>query len=146
MGLDMGKLARMKIKRLDRLGGAMEFDSQEALDNALLDAASFGRVETVMQCLASGANPKARDTAGLTALMCAAYEADIECLKVLLPVSDLMDEDGSGNTALSFAARSPEPSTALALIEGFGKAQLEKKVMEISVVEPHPTRPRRMGL
>lgn len=142
----MGKLARMKIKRLDQLGGSMEFESQEALDNALLDAATFGRVETIIQCLANGANQKARDTAGLTALMCAAYEGDIECLKILLPVSDLMDADGAGNTALSLAARSPNPYVALALIEGFGKAQLEKKVMETSVVEPAPARRRRMGL
>jgi ankyrin repeat protein len=104
--VDISKLAALKVKRLRRAERAASDPlSQDDLDNRLLDAASLGRSEAVSRWIALGANPNARDTAGLTALMGAAFAGSMECVALLLPLGRAEARDFSNNSPAQLAAK-----------------------------------------
>jgi len=78
---------------------------QFALDQALLNAAGQGRASDLAPLLASGANPSAKRPHDLkTAFLKAAESGRVDCLEILLPLSDTKTRDSSGRTALMLAA------------------------------------------
>ena len=74
-------------------------------DVRLLTAAKDGDADGVAAALREGANPLVRNSKGMTALMAAAECGDMDCVGVLLGVSDTKGKDNDGMTALMYAAR-----------------------------------------
>ena len=81
----------------------------------LLDAAHQGHFLNLQNALSRGADPLHADpsldpdtyppTHQLTALQCAAYHGHTDCVALLLPISDPLDQDGLNQTALHLAAK-----------------------------------------
>ena len=71
-------------------GGALRAD-YENVENELLDAAFHGRTEAVKKLLEKGADPKARDDIGQTALMGAARNGHVKTVIVLLDAGAAAD-------------------------------------------------------
>lgn len=144
MGLAIASLAKSKSERLLRSSGVGTLAQQEALDNRLLDAAAGGRLDMVAHWIGAGADPRARDTAGLTALMTAAFAGDAPCVALLLPLSETRDLDRAGNDALALAQRARDPAAA-ELIRRYESASAERG--EIAEESPQlPARRSRSGL
>lgn len=81
--------------------------SQEELDAGLAEIADSGQLCQILRLLAQGANPKAKPAIGAwrsTALIRSARNPRAECMRALLPLSDPLAADQSGNTALILAA------------------------------------------
>lgn len=72
----------------------------------LIEAAREGSVDEVKRCLSvKGCDAVAsRSVLGATALMLASINGHEECVKILLPHSDALAQDGGGFTALMAAA------------------------------------------
>jgi hypothetical protein len=68
---------------------AQEFAKKRAIDEALREAAMRGDAAGVRIALQNGADPLAQNGWGETALMLAVMCRHTECVKALLPVSDL---------------------------------------------------------
>lgn len=110
-------MAALKAKRIRRAElGAGEPLSQNDLDNRLLDAASLGRWEAVSRWMSLGASANARDTAGFTALMAAAFAGSKPCVELLLPMSRLGERDFSGNSPAQLAVKGSHASVADAIL------------------------------
>lgn len=141
--MGISHLTKAKIrKNLGAAGG--QTAAGDDLNNMLLDAASMGRAEEVAHWIGAGADPRARDTAGFTALMQAAFVGSIDCVGVLLPVSRLEDSDGQGNDALALAGRRSDPAVAN-LIRAYASALWDRHEIQRSApASPSsPSRPRR---
>lgn len=142
--MGMSQLTKAKIRKM--LGAPVaEGANGDDLNNMLLDAASIGRPEDVAHWIAAGADPMARDTAGFTALMHAAFCGSLPCVGMLLPLSRLDDTDGHGNDAMALAQRRPDPAVAN-FIRGYASAARESLDIQRSANAAAP-RPRlRRGL
>jgi hypothetical protein len=141
--MGMSSLAQSRIKRLLSLDSPAGADAAE-WDTRLLDAALVGREEAVAACLAAGANPAARDTAGLTPLMLAAMAGCEACVERLLPVSRLDDLDPSGRDAAEMAELGSNPETA-ERIRAFMSSHAEREALGLAS-QPAKRKPGRMGL
>jgi uncharacterized protein len=97
---------------------------QESLDDALLAAARNGRTEQAMSVLAAGANPKAKDRTGRTALMAAICARDAVTVRALIPVSDMEAKDGAGDTALLLAVFYGSADMVRLLLDGGASASV----------------------
>lgn len=69
----------------------------------MIDAACLGDVDRVKTLLRLGASPLATDEDGWTALMMAADDGHVGCVKVLVGVSNADQQDRWGQTALMIA-------------------------------------------
>ncbi|XP_046563153.1 serine/threonine-protein phosphatase 6 regulatory ankyrin repeat subunit B-like isoform X2 [Haliotis rubra] len=65
--------------------------------------------EVIQALLKEGANVQMQNRKGQTPLHCAARNKCMECVELLLPVSDVNAQDTDGNTALHFSFLSDEP-------------------------------------
>ena len=138
--MELSILAALKAKRLRRAErGSEDPLTQDDLDNRLLDAASLGRDADVARWIAMGADANARDTAGFTALMSAAFAGSMQCVQVLLPLSRTFERDSGGRNAVDLASKSGYQEVALA-IEAFESSRRESVEIER---ECSPALPRR---
>jgi len=71
----------------------------------LMRATSNNDVDLVKQLLANGADAKAANSNGITALMIAAEYGTTQMVEILLPKSDAKAKEKYGNTALMYAAK-----------------------------------------
>lgn len=141
--VDISKLAALKAKRLRRAEqGAGDPLSQDDLDNRLLDAASLGRSEAVARWVALGGSVNARDTAGLTALMAAAFAGSWPCVELLLPISRMGERDFSGNSPALLAAKGGHKGVADAIV-AFEAARRESQELNHECSPDLPKRPKR---
>lgn len=72
--------------------------------NALDISAMTGFTVFARQLINQGADPKAQNDDGITALSHAAYSGNSDCVQLLLPSSDPNVRDSNGTNALMFAA------------------------------------------
>lgn len=75
------------------------------IDRRLFDAAKQGAADQVASLLAEGADAKAADFGGVTALMFATLKDQPACVRVLLPSSDPKAVDGERCSALIYACQ-----------------------------------------
>lgn len=147
--MDIAKLTALKAARFRRAEATAEIPlSQGDLDNRMLDAASVGRTEALARWIALGANPRARDTAGFTALMSASFAGCLDCAALLLPISEVSDIDAAGRNALDLAQRAGHAKVVEA-IRAFELSLHERRVID-ECSPPLPQGPsvpsRRLGL
>ena len=72
----------------------------------VIEAALYGKIDTIEKALAEGYKPDTRDPENRTALMWAAAEGQIKNVKLLLKhKADVSLKDVDGDTAESFAAQ-----------------------------------------
>jgi uncharacterized protein len=90
---------------------------QDSLNGALFAAARDAEPEKATSCIAAGADPKARNDSGATALMLAAASGSSDTVKALIPLSDVNMQSNAGDTALLFAALFGEEDMVRALLE-----------------------------
>lgn len=86
------------------------------IDQKLREAARGGAPLLVASLLELGANPLAASQAGETALMLAAGNGSLQCLRLLAPLSNLRARDRNGDTSLIRAAASGSLSAVLLLL------------------------------
>ena len=78
--------------------------AQQLLPNPLIDAVRRNDVDLIKHLLRNGADAKATNNRGETALMYAARKGDDRMVKILLPMSDAKAVPNSGYTTLMLAA------------------------------------------
>ena len=103
-------LAALAVEGAERLGEKAALDwlsnnegSSQERELGLLLRRKASLASVVAAFLGCGANPRAADAHGGTALMYAAWEGDAECVKLLMPLSDLKASSKIGRTPLMFA-------------------------------------------
>lgn len=87
-------------------------NEQSMLDEQMMGALLVGDLSLAAELLVQGASPFAELSSGETALMLAASQGSSECLRMLIPLSDVQRVDHAGLSALDralvFAAGCPE--------------------------------------
>lgn len=89
-------------------------------NNALMEAALVGKLDTIPVLVEAGIGPNARTNNGSTALIGAAQEGEWEAVKLQLelgadPLMEITSGPGAGQTALALAWGAEHVGTALAL-------------------------------
>jgi len=88
-----------------------------AAERTLLDAAQDGQTKEVLEHLAAGADPNARDASGTTPLMYAAYYGDFLLVSELIDAgADVTAENAFGTSAITEAAIIGHPQILSALV------------------------------
>jgi ankyrin repeat protein len=96
------------------------------LNNDLIEAATNGQTEKVLDLIKAGADVNAKSNSGVTALMRAAYQGHTDTVKALIGAgADVDAKDNINATALMYAALNGHTDTVKALIEA--KADVNAK-------------------
>lgn len=99
------------------------------LDYKLRKAAEMGdAVELKVLLLQAQCNPGSKGYGGMTALMHAAYSGDTDCVKLLLPVSNVLWCDHAGRSAENHA-RDREHHQLAAFIGAYATSTREATVL-----------------
>lgn len=76
----------------------------------LFKAARAGHTKTILRLIEQGADPRqCHPTSGMTALIAATFTGHLEAVKILLPLSDPLQQNEFGSTALMLAAQEDHP-------------------------------------
>ena len=107
----------------------------DATPDALITAAKDNNVAEARRLIADGADVKAKDNDGSTALMWAAWRNSPEVAKILLESgADVKATDKYGNTALWFAAANDSPDVARLLLAAGADVNAKDKYGDAALI------------
>jgi len=91
----------------------------------VVDAALYGKIDTIEKALAEGYKADARDPENRTALMYAAFNGQTAIVKILIKAgADVNAQEKTGSTALMFAASGPYAETVQLLLDHGAKINM----------------------
>ncbi|VGO21704.1 ankyrin repeat domain-containing protein [Pontiella sulfatireligans] len=91
----------------------------------VIEAALYGKLDTINKALAQGYTADARDPENRTALMYAAFNGQTAVVAKLLDVgADINAQDNTGSTALMFASSGPYSETVQLLLDRGAKINM----------------------
>lgn len=91
----------------------------------IVEAALYGKIDTVKKALEQGYKPDERDPEKRTILMYAAFNGQTDIVKLLLEAgAEVNLQDNTGSSALMFAASGPGTDSVQALLEAGAKINM----------------------
>ena len=93
------------IKQMHHQQQQLQQENAQQFPNPLINAVRRNDVDLIKRLLRNGADAKATNNNGETALMFAARKGDDRMVEILLPMSDAKAVSNSGYTALMLAAK-----------------------------------------
>jgi len=91
----------------------------------VVEAALYGKIDTVKKALEQGYKPDERDPENRTALMYAAFNGQTDIVKLLLAAgAEVNLQDNTGSSALMFAASGPGTESVQVLLDAGAKINM----------------------